>query len=173
MPPRPPDPAGAAAHVRRFFRGFRWALSPEEARRARAWLGPAELRCFMALQARERRHAMDVAEWLLERGSPSRDLLAAALLHNAGKGSIHLHERVAYTLLGCLAPGLLDRLASPGGRGFRGAMAAQRDHPERGAELLAAIGVRPRVLDLVRGHHDPAAPADPELAALIEADLRR
>ena len=173
MPRRPPDFAGAAAHVRRFFRGFRWALSPEEARRARAWLGPAELRCFMALQARERRHAMDVAEWLLERGSPSRDLLVAALLHNAGKGSIHLHERVAYTLLGRFAPGLLDRLAAPGGRGFRGAMAAQRDHPERGAELLAAIGVRPRVLDLVRGHHDPAAPADPELAALIEADLRR
>ena len=173
MGPAPPALAGAAAHVRRFFRGFRWALTPEEARRARAWLGPAELRCFMALQARERRHAMDVAEWLLRRGSPSPDLLTAALLHNAGKGPIHLHERVAYTLLRQFAPRLLDRLAAPRGGGFRGAMAAHRDHPRRGADLLAAIGVRPRVLGLVRGHHDPAAPSDPELAALIEADRRR
>ena len=138
-----------------------------------ALLGPEELRCFRALQGREQRHAVDVLVHLQAHGSPSHDLLVAALLHNAGKGPLHLYERVAYTLLAMFTPALLDRIAAAGGRGFRLAVAVQRDHPARGAEVLAAIGVRPRVLELVRGHHDAPAGGDAELAALIEADLRR
>ncbi len=162
-----------AAHVRRFFRGFRGALTPEEARSVEAVLGAEELRCFRALQGREQRHAVDVMQHLRTHGSPSDDLLVAALLHNVGKGPLHLYERVAYTLLAMFTPRLLHRIARPDGRGFRLAMAAQRDHPARGAEALAAIGVRPRVLELVRGHHDASPGGDAELAALIEADLRR
>jgi hypothetical protein len=153
------------------LRGFRWGLTPDEVRRARSLLGPAELLRFAALQGRERRHAMDIVRYLEARAAPSADLLAAALLHNVGKGSLHLHERVAYTLLRLLAPGLLERIVAPDGFGFRRAMAAQREHPRRGAELLAAVGVRPRVVELVRRHHDHSAGEDRELAALIEADL--
>ena len=138
-----------------------------------ALLGPEELRCFRALQGREQRHAVDVLAHLQAHGTPSTCVLVAALLHNAGKGPLHLYERVAYTLLAMFTPALLDRIAAPDGCGFRLAMAAQRDHPARGAEILAAIGVRPRVLELVRGHHDAPAGGDAELAALIEADLRR
>jgi hypothetical protein len=162
-----------AAHVRRFFRGFRGSLTPEEARTVEALLRPEELRCFRALQSREQRHAVDVMRHLRTHRSPSDDLLVAALLHNVGKGPLHLYERVAYTLLAMFTPRLLHRVAQPDGRGFRRAMAAQRDHPARGAEVLAAIGVRPRVLELVRGHHDASAGGDDELEALIEADLRR
>ena len=158
-------------HVERFFRGFRWALTPAEVRLARELLGPDELLLFAALQGRERRHAMDVVRELRARGAPSPDLLVAALLHNVGNGSLHLHERVAYTLLRLLAPRLLERLASPVGFGFRRAMAAQRDHPQRGAALLAEAGASERVQRLVRGHHDASADGDAELAQLIEADL--
>ena len=161
------------AHVRRFFRGFRGTLTTEEARSVEELLGPEESRCFAALQGREQRHAIDVMHHLRVHGSPSHDLLVAALLHNAGKGPLRLYERVAYTLLSMFAPGLLDRIAAADGCGFRRAMAAQRDHPARGAELLAALGVRPRVLELVRAHHDASAGGDAELAALIEADQHR
>ncbi len=161
-----------AAHVRRFFRGFR-RLTPEEARAVEALLGPEELRCFRGLQGREQRHAVDVMQHLRTHGSPSDDLLVAALLHNVGKGPLYLYERVAYTLLAMFTPRLLQRIARPDGRGFRLAMAAQRDHPARGVEVLATLGVRPRVLELVRGHHDASAGGDAELAALIEADLAR
>ena len=165
--------ADLTAHVRRFFRGFRGTLTPDEERDARALLTPAELRCFRALQSREQRHAIDVLRHLQATGEPSPDLLAAALLHNVGKGRVRLYERVAYALLAMFAPRLLDRVAAPDGRGFRLAMAAQRDHPARGAEALAAIGVRPRVLALVRAHHDASPGGDAELAALIDADRRR
>ncbi|MYD65279.1 MAG: HD domain-containing protein [Chloroflexi bacterium] len=161
------------AHVRRFFRGFRGTLTPAERQTVEALLGPEELRCFRALQGREQRHAVDVLRHLEGHGSPSDDLLVAALLHNVGKGRVRLHERVAYTLLTMFTPRLLARVAAPDGRGFRRAMAAQRDHPAIGAEALAAIGVRPRVVELVRGHHDASADDDAELAALIEADLLR
>lgn len=161
------------AHVRRFFRGFRGTLTPDERQTVEALLRPEELRCFRALQGREQRHAIDVLRHLQAHGSPSDDLSVAALLHNVGKGRVHLHERVAYTLLAMFTPALLARVALPDGRGFRGAMAALRDHPARGAEVLAAIGVRPRVIELVRGHHDASAGDDDELATLIEADLRR
>ena len=161
------------AHVRRFFRGFRGTLTPAERQTVEALLRPEELRCFRALQGREQRHAIDVLSHLRAHGSPSDDLLVAALLHNVGKGRVLLYERVAYTLLSMFTPGLLARVAAPDGRGFRRAMAAQRDHPTLGAETLAAIGVSPRVVELVRGHHDASAGDDAELAALIEADLRR
>ena len=158
-------------HLERFVRGFRWALTPGEVRLARGLLGPEELLRFAALQGRERRHAMDVVRELRAHGSPSQELLVAALLHNVGKGSLHLHERVAYTLLRLLAPRLLARLAAPASFGFRRTMAAQRDHPWRGAELLAEAGASERVQQLVRGHHDASAGGDAELARLIEADL--
>ncbi|MYE31591.1 MAG: HD domain-containing protein [Chloroflexi bacterium] len=161
------------AHVRRFFRGFRGTLTPDETGTVEALLSPEEFQCFCALQGREQRHAVDVLRHLQAHGAPSDDLLVAALLHNVGKGHIRLHERVAYTLLAMFTPRLLARVALPDGRGFRGAMAAQRDHPALGAEALAAIGVRPRVIELVRGHHDGSAGGDEELAALIEADLLR
>lgn len=123
-------------HVRRFFRGFSRALSPSEVAHARRLLTPAELLLFAGLPGRERRHAMDMLHWLRARAAPSDELLAAALVHNVGKGPIHLQERVAYVLLDLLTPDLLERIASPSGVRFQRSLAAQRDHPRRGAALL-------------------------------------
>ena len=159
-----------ARHTRRFFRGLRGSLSPAEARAVRELLGPAELRLFASLQGRERRHALDVLTWLRANASPSDELLVAALLHNAGKGALHAHERILHVLLLQFAPRTHARLAD-GGRGRLGcALAALRDHPERGAARLAAIGCSPRVCELVRGHHDASPGDDRELAWLMEAD---
>ncbi len=157
-------------HVRRFFRGFHWALSPSEVAHARRLLTPAELLLFAGLPGRERRHAMDMVHWLRARAAPSDELLAAALVHNVGKGPVHLQERVAYVLLDLLTPELLERIASPSGLRFQRSLAAQRDHPRRGAALLAAAGSAPRVQALVREHHDPPPADDRELAWLIAAD---
>ncbi len=159
-----------ARHARRFFRGLRGSLSPSEERAVRALLRPAELRLFETLQGRERRHALDVMAWLIANTTPSDELLVAALLHNTGKGRLYVHERILHVLLLQFAPRLHARLASPEGGRLGRALAAQRDHPERGAQALAAIGCSPRVRELVRGHHDGSPGDDGELAWLIEAD---
>ena len=159
-----------ARHARRFFRGLRGSLSSAEERAARELLKPAELRLFASLQGRERRHALDVLTWLQANASPSDELLVAALLHNTGKGALHAHERILHVLLLQFAPRLHARLTDrAGGRPGR-ALAALRDHPERGAVRLAAIGCSPRVCELVRRHHDASPGDDRELAWLIEAD---
>ena len=165
-----PDLAG---HVRRFVRGFRGALSPAELHTARELLGPAEWELFAALQGRERRHALDIVLWLRTHAAPSDELLRAALVHNVGKGPLHLHERVIYVLLERLSPRLLRRLADPDGRGLRSALVRLREHAGRSAERLAEAGSSARVQALVRQHHDAPAGGDRELAWLIEADRRR
>ncbi len=157
-------------HTRRFFRGLRGSRSPTEERAVHQLLGPAELRLFASLQGRERRHALDVLTWLRANASPSDELLVAALLHNTGKGALHAHERILHVLLLQFAPRLHARLADRGGGRLGRALAALRDHPERGALRLAAIGCSPRVCELVRRHHDASPGDDRELASLIEAD---
>lgn len=159
-----------ARHARRFFRGLRGSLSPAEQRAVHELLRPAELRLFETLQGRERRHALDVLAWLRANASPSDDLLVAALLHNTGKGALHAHERILHVLLLQFAPGLHARLADPDGGRLARALAAQRDHPARGATQLVAIGCSPRVCELVRRHHDASPGDDRELAWLMEAD---
>ena len=159
-----------AKHARRFFRGLRGSLTPAEQRTVRSLLRPAELQLFAGLQGRERRHALDVLAWLRANTSPPDELLVAALLHNTGKGRLYAHERILHVLLLQFAPGLRERLASPGGGRLARALAAVRDHPARGAEQLAAIGCSPRVCELVRRHHDPTPGDDRELGWLMEAD---
>ena len=159
-----------ARHTRRFFRGLRGSLSPAEQRAVRELLGPAELQLFASLQGRERRHALDVLTWLRANASPSGELLVAALLHNTGKGALRAHERILHVLLLQFAPRLHERLADRAGGRLGRALAALRDHPERGAVRLAAIGCSPRVCELVRRHHDASPGDDRELAWLMEAD---
>ena len=159
-----------ARHARRFFRGLRGSLTAAEERAVRELLRPAELRLFETLQGREQRHALDVLAWLRANASPSHELLVAALLHNTGKGALHAHERVLHVLLLQFAPGLHERLAGPEGGRLARALAAQRDHPARGATRLVAIGCSPRVCELVRRHHDASPGDDSELAWLMEAD---
>ena len=159
-----------ARHTRRFFRGLRSSRSPAEERAVRELLGPAELQLFASLQGRERRHALDVLTWLRAHASPSGELLVAALLHNTGKDALHAHERILHVLLLQFAPRLHERLADRAGGRLGSALAALRDHPERGAVRLAAIGCSPRVCELVRRHHDASPGDDRELAWLMAAD---
>lgn len=133
-------------------------------------LRPAELQLFETLQGRERRHALDMLAWLRAHTTPSEELLVATLLHNTGKGPLYVHERILHVLLLQFAPRLHARLAGHGRGRLARALAAQRDHPARGAARLAALGCPPRVCELVRRHHDASPGDDRELAWLMAAD---
>lgn len=166
--------ARTAYRVRQFLRGMRSLLSPDEAARVRALLTDAELRLFLQMEPRDRRQAVDVMHWLERRTQPSDDLLVAALLHDAGKGVLNVWDRVAFVLLEALSPTLVDRLADEYGPRWRRALWMLRHHARLGAELLAAAGTRPRVVELVARHDEPlrapSAEQDPELRWLMLAD---
>src|SRR4029079_6240247 len=75
--------------------------------RAMAVLGGGERRLFEGMEARDRRHALEGFGRLEAMGSKDRDLLAAALLHDCGKGPVAVWLRS----LNVLAPPAVRALA--------------------------------------------------------------
>lgn len=126
------------------------------------------LRLFEAQHPRDIVHSANTARWLLDRGHEDPDLLAAALLHDVGKGPQRRIDRALYVV--AAEVGQAARLAAPVSRfELRRAVARTLTHGESGADALAAAGASPRVVSLTRLHHEPPR-ADGVLALLQEAD---
>lgn len=131
---------------------------------ARAWLEPAELSLYLAMDPRDRQHACEVTQRLMARtpgASPA--LIAAALLHDVGKAGVPF--RVHLRILAHLLPAG-DPPAEPRRGGLAGALQVKRHHHAYGAAMVREVGGRERVAELVGRHH--AADGDPE-AALLQA----
>lgn len=135
---------------------------------ARTHLSSDLLGLFLHQHPRDIIHAADTARFLLARGETDPDLIAAALLHDVGKGHQRRFDRVAYVVAGWLH--LQARLeAGASSREWRRAMARSLHHAEAGAAAIEAAGAPPRVVELTRLHHSPAG-EDGMLRALQEAD---
>ncbi len=155
--------------VAQFVSHVRARVEPEETAFARRTLGEPTARLFDAMPVADRRHALDVAERLLAQGHDDRDLLTAALLHDAAKGDrLRLWHRVAGVLLAALAPGLLRRLAEPDSASWRHPFHLFLHHSTLSADLAARAGASGRAVAFIRGTSDSA---DAHLVrALTEAD---
>jgi len=119
---------------------------------------------------RDQQHCYEVYRRLREQGCHDGDLLTAALLHDAGKGSmaadpVRLWHRVTYVVLSAAAPPLLGWLTESG----RGGLATLRHHAEAGARLAESLGASPRVVEIVL-RHEERGPADDRLRLLQSAD---
>jgi hypothetical protein len=94
-------------------------------------------------------------------------LLAAALLHDCGKGKVVLWHRVAHVLLG-VWPSMRERVASRHGAGWRQAIWRLLHHPSIGASMVAHTGADPEIVRMIREQDAPAA--EGRLAILQAAD---
>jgi hypothetical protein len=162
------------ARIRHRVRQFTAALCrhepvPEAA--LREHLNPGEATLFRRMQPSDQAHAWQVCERLKAVGQSDPALLAAALLHDAGKclRPLSLAERVVIVLGRRFVPRRAALWSRGELHGWRGAFVTAARHPEWGAELVQAAGASARTVDLVRRHqeHDPG---DPLLAALQAAD---
>lgn len=151
------------------------ALTPkplDEADRAllHALLAEGGLALFATMSRADQRHSMDVCRALQARGTRDPDLLAAALLHDCGKGSgrVRLWVRPPFVLLRAFAPGVLRWLASAPHPWWRWPFYAAWHHADIGADLAAAAGLPERAVLLIRTHHQPHGPAA-ELHAVDDA----
>lgn len=148
-------------------------------RRARLSLNDRQWALFQAMSPRDQWHAIETADLLGaaqsagsagSAGSCAPDFAVAALLHDAGKGYIRLHERGLYVLLGA-SPPLLRLLARSDRPGLRGALHRTLHHADIGARLALASGASERAAQLIRTHHRPD-PDDAAALALLDADDR-
>jgi hypothetical protein len=120
---------------------------------------------FAAMPVADRRHGLDVARRLLATGHDDPDLLAAALLHDAGKGGrLRLWHRVSGVLLEAFAPRILARLASPEPGSWRHPFQLYLHHAGLSADAARAAGCSERTAAFIRGS---ASPADGALAAAL------
>lgn len=164
---------GAAAQAlyraRQFVGSVRPRVDTHLQAEALRFLREPERRLFAAMTLRDRQHCLDVYCRLRLQGHEDPDLLAAALLHDVGKGRIALWHRVAYVLLEAWAPGLLRRLAVPGdGGSWRQTLYRCCHHRELGAGLAREAGSAGQVVALIAGGGCLAG--DERLLALQAAD---
>lgn len=143
---------------------------PPALTRARSYLTNEQWRLFAAMSPRDQWHGIETLRLLHVAGWEDEDLAVAALLHDAGKGYIRLHERVLYVLL-ARPPWLLRRLASARGYAWRAALHRSLHHAEDGARLALRAGASARAAQLIATHHRPLLGDAPALA-LADADDR-
>jgi len=147
---------------------------------AASYLSPAALELFRTMPRYDRRHALAVAQSLVQEGYNNPHLIAAALLHDAGKtysrqGRVTLWHRVMVVLGRAFAPALLEWLGRAPASGariprWRQPFHTQQHHAALGAAIALQAGCSPDTADLIRRHESCAEGDDPLLFALQAAD---
>ena len=151
----------AVYRVSQVWRRLLVRVRPEEQVFIAKFLPAPACALFATMTVGDQRHCLHVCAILQAQGCVDRDLLAAALLHDVGKGGgrVRFWMRPTIVLLRAFAPGLLRWLAASPTSRWRRPFYAAWHHAAIGADLAAAVGVSERVVLLIRTHHDPRGPA--------------
>jgi hypothetical protein len=139
-------------------------VTPEDRSALVVWLRPGELALFDVMHRADQRHGIDVVAHLRTAGVDDREVLAAGLLHDCGKGDTGPGPRVAWSLgqhYGERVVSIAEHVP-----GWRPALERLRTHAETSAAALAAAGLSGRAVALVR---EQDAPSDPEFGARFAA----
>ncbi len=159
--------------VRQFFGGVFAQVSDEDQREADAVLNPAAREWFHSLPRDLQWHGVQVMRDLKRAGVDQSAVLAAALLHDAGKaeGPNGPLVRTLIVLARRLAPGWFARRKTIDyglAQGIDRILAVACQHPTIAAERAAACGCDPVTIDLIRRHQDPVHGADDALLQLFQ-----
>jgi len=157
--------------VRQFCQTLCAPLRQADVAYAAEHLSPGLLRLFQKMTQAEQQHGITLSRALEAQGHTAPDLLAAALLHDVGKTRYppRLWERVLVVLGEHFAPRRAAAWGVGTPRGLRRGFVIRQQHATWGADLAEGAGASPRVVALIRQHHDVPA-GDRELAALQAAD---
>jgi hypothetical protein len=169
----------ALYRVRQFFNALLARVSPDDLRQVDAILPSGAQGLFRKMSVSDQRHGLNVLHMLLQEGHTERDLLAAALLHDAGKSAAWVTpvHRTIIVLTRHFVPGVLAWLSrgEPRRAAWRHPFVIHQQHPEIGAQWAAQAGCSAMTVALIRRHQEPLrrTPQDLEeewLVALQQAD---
>jgi hypothetical protein len=152
--------------ARQFWRALGASPHPEELDLAASLLSKEQLVLFRRMPASDQAHSLRVARSLQAAGEQDRDLLTAALLHDAGKCLCPLRpwERALVVVVAATCPGCLERWGSAAGdepaagTGWRRPFVVAVQHPAWGARLAAEAGASPQAVALIRRHQERPSP---------------
>lgn len=152
------------------------AISEEGLAEVERVLCPGAWALFVRQAPQDQRHALAVYETLCRQGHTSKDLLAAALLHDVGKAAAQLGpwQRGALVLAERISPRFLDLIADGPPQDWRRSVAHYASHAEIGARWAEEVGCSPITVELTRRHEEQLGACrrreDRLLAALQAAD---
>jgi len=111
---------------------------------------------FLRQQPAEQAHSLEVFFQLIEQGEDSPDLLAAALLHDAGKSRfpLRLWERAEVVIGKALFPAWVEKWGESGARGWKRPFVIAARHAQWGAEMADEAGASALTVRLIRRHQD-------------------
>ena len=145
--------------ARQFFGGLYARVSDADRREAETVLNPAAYAWFRALPRDLQWHGLRVMRDLQQAGVDQPEVLAAALLHDAGKaeGASGPLVRAFIVLAVHLAPDWSARRKEIDYREAQGidrVLAIAYQHPQIAAERARQCGCDPVTIDLIRNHQD-------------------
>lgn len=162
---------GLTYRIAQFWRLLRAPALDDAARdEIAAILSPGELMLFRRFGNGDQQHGYRVMRMLLAAGDDHPALLAAALLHDVGKTSLHIRvwERVVGSLGEIFFPAAAARWGRGEPRGWRRPFVIRQQHAAWSAKMAAAAGSAPLAVALMRHHQDKKlGELDEELAALL------
>ena len=154
--------------TRQFFTALTARVSETDLTEADALLPAGAGALFRRMPRDGQAHALRVARDLKRAGETHPSLLAAALLHDAGKSAARLTPltRSIFVVLQRLAPHWLQRLADTG---WRRPLVALRDHPRIGADWARRAGCDELTVWLIEHHPDHLDDISSDRARLLRA----
>jgi hypothetical protein len=149
---------------------LRRALSPKVTRKevadAQDRLGPGLFPLFAGMQPADQRHCLDVYHLLREQRETEPHILAAALIHDAGKGGeAAKHIRTWHRVLYVALPGFVNSWLARFSKGF----AHLRDHGDATIRLAREADAGDFVIELLQAMESHEAD-DPHVKMLLAAD---
>jgi putative nucleotidyltransferase with HDIG domain len=153
-------------------------LKPADREFVEKYLGDAGLFLFNQMSLFDQKHAVAVARTLAAKeikgnGLNHHRVIQAALLHDCGKvkGEIAWYLRPLVAVIRRCFPRLREKWAARGESALGHALYVDLHHPSRGAYLAESLGLDPKLVALIKRHHDPLTEnKDQELAMLQSAD---
>jgi hypothetical protein len=164
--------------ARQFFGGLLAHVTESDLREADRSLPPKAQMWFRSLPRDLQRHGLKVIRDLQRSGIDQSEVLAAALLHDAGKaaGPSGPIGRAIVVLAKKFTPKRFARYSVIDWRSARGLdrlLAVAQQHPQIAAERAQACGCDPITIDLIRRHQDRSNQNnDPLLIAFQQVDDR-
>jgi putative nucleotidyltransferase with HDIG domain len=152
-------------------------VTEADRREAEAVLPPSARLWFRSLPRDLQWHGLQVMRDLKRAGIDHAAVLAAALLHDAGKAEAASGpiQRATIVLTRHLTPGWVTRRSAIDWRSARGLermVAVAQQHPQIAADIAQHYGCDPITIDLIRRHQDRTGADDPMLRALQQVDDR-
>jgi hypothetical protein len=165
----------AGYRVRQFWRASKAGPLPDE-----SWhdigsvLAPAELELYKRQSHGDQQHAYRVMCTLRAAGHDEPDLLAAALLHDAGKcfARNFWWDRPLVVLFQAFAPSWSAELANGDPTGWKRPFVVRERHAEWGADAARKAGSSAATVVLIRRHQDPPCQNDNDRDACLLARLQ-